>query len=393
MDPANAYPHRQFPNALRLLAETYPKADLHAAFETHRAELEGCRSEQECFTKLAAYLEADKPPTPAPMLARLAAGDADALRELTKATPRPLPERELADRECRPSRLPWDKPTPTRKNYPPELRTPVKGRGAVPWGLFIAAGFDPRLLTAPERSIVKTVYRVHSLRQGWTNRDRATAQQPGIPLLPTRQARILSTTVRTIKRSIRRLVACELLAVTERVPGYAPLYASGWWHGTDAEADNLAALRRSLALLTRRRPPHPGGRGQSRQTRRQSVDNSPSVPSSVVGSVPPSVPPSVPGGGVTEEKANPLPVPELQSRKSTLPNAILNLRREKEEILEEPGVATPSLRTDGEDAEGEASPRGDESNASGMPEAIDWDELRRLACSKLALKLAATQGA
>ena len=388
--PHQHNPVRCFPAALRLLAEEYPQDALNAAVENNRAELQG-KSDREAYALLSKVLAAARPPAPTP-IAKLAQAHtqeaaAAVLADLNaKATPRPLPAREQADRECIPRKEPWDRPR--RRNNPPEYRTPgSSGRRETPWDLFRMAGFSPSLLTAGERSIIRTVYWVHSLGKGWGRRDRTSANAPGIRLEPARLARYLGTTRRSTKRTIERLVAWELLRVVERVPGYPSLYCSNWWHGKDAEEANLAALRRSLALLTRRRPPRSGGCGKPR---RKVASVPPSVPSPVPPSVPSSVPSPVPTPLGTDETGNPPEDKGLADPKCTIASGIsesLNLRKkESQKRTPSAGVATPSQEQEPESD----SPRGGQPKLTGKPKLIaglpgpgDWEELRRIACDKL----------
>ena len=356
MESANPTPQNRFPEALRLLAETYPRAELLAAIENNRAELESCGSDREAYVLLTKVLDSARSPTPHP-LQRIAQGDAAALAELNaQATPRPLPERERADRECIPCKPePWERPR-KRRNAPPEYRTPgASGRRETPWDLFRMAGFSPLLLTPGERAIVRTVYWAHSLGKGWGLRDKTSANAAGIPLLPAKLAKYHGTTRRSVKRSIERLLACELLRVVERVQGYPSLYAAGWWHGKDAEEQNLAALRRSLDLLPRRRPPRSGGCGKPR---RKVASVPGSVPSPVPGSVPPSVPSPVPTPLGTDETGNPPEAKGIADPKCTLASGIRESGNQgrKESLKQNPpaaGLATPSQEDEDEDAPGE----------------------------------------
>ena len=64
-------------------------------------------------------------------------------------------------------------------------RTGEKGRGADPWEHFARAGVEAAWFTWPEQQLLRTVYQVHTMREGWHKLDRRDRDtRAGIALEP-----------------------------------------------------------------------------------------------------------------------------------------------------------------------------------------------------------------
>lgn len=146
-------------------------------------------------------------------------------------------------------------------------RTGEKGRGADPWEHFARAGVEAAWFTWPEQQLLRTVYQVHTRREGWHKNDRRDREtRAGIALEPGKLSvhyarkfgRRYSRTA--IRDAARNLTRWGFHVVVEEGGDFAaPVVASGWHRDTPEET--TAALRECFARMRadrRKRPLPPG---------------------------------------------------------------------------------------------------------------------------------------
>jgi len=136
----------------------------------------------------------------------------------------------------------------------PELQSPPPSL----WGWFRKAGIARDWFTPAEQEIMRLVYRRHTLALGWnTARDRDRAIRDSLPLYPGKLARTGRFSCRTYSAAIALAIETGFLRVVATGRGRERFVCSGWWHGPEAESENLASLRECFARLRGLRPCRP----------------------------------------------------------------------------------------------------------------------------------------
>ena len=145
-----------------------------------------------------------------------------------------------------------------------------RGKKPLPWSWFQKAGVPKSWFTYPEQLILRLVHQVHTLEMGWGEHDTDKACREGFELFPSKIARVAKCSHEYARAACRLLIRAGFLRVIDAPPGRPRLVVSGWWHGPDAEAENVAALRECFARLRELRPSRPIPTGKSGQKRPKS---------------------------------------------------------------------------------------------------------------------------